>query len=246
MAKSTSAKSKLKYKRVLFKVSGEALMGAQQFGIDPAIASRIAEDVAEGSRLGALVSVVIGGGNIFRGVALAAKGADRVTGDHMGMLATVINAKALSMALKQAGMEAVILSAIDMPEFCESFTQRAYEAHLAAGKVVVFAGGTGNPYFTTDTAAALRACEMQADAMFKGTQVDGVYSADPQKDPDAKRYEAITYDEMLAKGLGVMDVSAVALMKEADIPVVVFSLDEKGGFARQLQGLGTSTIVSRD
>jgi uridylate kinase len=246
MATTTSANAGLKYSRVLFKVSGEALMGDQHFGIDPKVTARIARDIAEARDLGAQISVVIGGGNIFRGVALAAKGADRVTGDHMGMLATVINAKAMAMALNQAGVEAVVLSAIDMPDFCETFTQRGFEKHLQEGRVVVFAGGTGNPYFTTDTAAALRACEMQADALLKGTQVDGVYSADPRKDETATRYDSITYDEMLARELGVMDVSAVALMKSADIPVVVFSLREEGGFARQLLGKGTSTIVSKN
>ncbi len=242
MAKSASPK--LKYKRVLFKVSGEALMGDQKFGIDPNVTAKVAQDIAAGKKLGAQIAVVIGGGNIFRGIALAATGADRVTGDHMGMLATVINAKALSMALKQAGVDATILSAIDMPEFCETFTQRGFERHLSEGRVVVFAGGTGNPYFTTDTAAALRACEMNAEAMLKGTQVDGVYTDDPRKNPDARRFDTITYDEVLAKGLKIMDSSAVAMMQAASIPVVVYSLKDSGGLAAQLTGKGTGTTIA--
>ncbi|MFK7902536.1 MAG: UMP kinase [Nitratireductor sp.] len=239
-----SDRSKLKFKRVLFKVSGEALMGDQGFGIDPTVTARIAKDIGEAVKLGVRVSVVVGGGNIFRGVALAAKGADRVTGDHMGMLATVMNAMALKMAINESGLKAVVLSAIAMPEFCETFSQRALDENLDAGNVVVFAAGTGNPYFTTDTGAALRACEMKADALFKGTQVDGVYSADPKKDPNAKRYDTITHDQMLEQGLEVMDLSAVTLTKDANIPIVVFSLHQEGEFAKILQGKGHATIVT--
>lgn len=242
MANSTS----LKFKRVLFKVSGEALMGDQAFGIDPGFTARVANDIADAQKLGAQIAVVIGGGNIFRGVALAAKGADRVTGDHMGMLATVINAKALAMALNQSGVEAVILSAIDMPEICETFTQRGFETHLAAGRIVVFAGGTGNPYFTTDTAAALRACEMQADAMLKGTQVDGVYASDPKSDPGAERFETISYSEVLNRGLKIMDSSAIAMMQAARIPVIVYALKGEGGLSAQLRGEGRSTIITAE
>lgn len=234
----------LKFQRVLFKVSGEALMGDQGFGIDPATTARIAGDISDAVKLGVRVSVVVGGGNIFRGVALAAKGADRVTGDHMGMLATVMNAMALKMALKEAGVNAIILSAIAMPEFCEPFSQRALDESLDAGKVVVFAAGTGNPYFTTDTGAALRACEMRADALFKGTQVDGVYSADPKKDSNATRYEKITHSQILEQGLEVMDLSAVTLTRDANIPIIVFSLHQKGEFLKILQGEGRCTIVS--
>ena len=234
----------LKYKKVLLKVSGEAMMGDTGFGIDPETVGRICRDIKQGIELGAQVGLVVGGGNIFRGVALAAKGADRVSGDHMGMLATVMNAIALRMALVDMGVPTVVLSAIDMAEVCEPFTQRAAEKYQAEGKVVIFAGGTGNPYFTTDTAAALRACEMQCDALMKATQVDGIYSADPQKDPSAQRFETITHSEVLSRGLEVMDSAAVSLTKDANIPVVVFSLSEEGGFAKILKGEGRSTTVT--
>ena len=242
--RASGSKAKPRYQRVLFKVSGEALMGSQPFGIDPKMTARIARDVKQAVGLGTRVALVVGGGNIFRGVALAAGGADRVTGDHMGMLATVMNAKALKMALSDAGMDAVVLSAVDMPAFCETFTQRGLEAHLDAGRVVVFAGGTGNPFFTTDTAAALRASEMQADALLKGTQVDGVYSADPKADPGARRFDTISHDEMLARGLKVMDEAAVALARNAGIPIIVFSLEKPGELARILQGKGRCTTVT--
>jgi uridylate kinase len=233
----------LKYKKVLLKVSGEAMMGDTGFGIDPVTVSRICSDIKEGIDLGVKVGLVVGGGNIFRGVALAAKGADRVSGDHMGMLATVMNAIALKMSLVDMGVPSVVLSAIEMSEICEPFSQRAAEAYQAEGKVVIFAGGTGNPYFTTDTAAALRACEMQCDALMKATQVDGIYTADPQKDPNAERFETITHEEVLSRGLEVMDAAAVSLTKDAEIPVVVFSLSQAGGFAKILKGEGRSTTV---
>ncbi|MBL4891051.1 MAG: UMP kinase [Rhizobiaceae bacterium] len=233
----------IKYKRVLFKVSGEALMGDQGFGIDPAVTRRIAGDVAEASALGVATAIVVGGGNIFRGVSLAAKGADRVSGDHMGMLATIMNAIGLRMALEDAGLEAVVLSAIAMPEICESFSQRAMNDHLAKNRVVIFAGGTGNPYFTTDTAAALRACEVGADALFKGTQVDGIYSADPKKNPTAERFDSISHAEILDRGLEVMDATAVSLSKDENIPIVVFSIHEAGGYAKILKGEGRCTTV---
>ncbi|MCK5933217.1 MAG: UMP kinase [Fulvimarina manganoxydans] len=236
--------SEIRYRRVLLKVSGEALMGSQGFGIDVAVADRIASDIAEVRRLGVEISVVIGGGNIFRGVSVASKGGDRVTGDHMGMLGTVINALALRTSLNKMGVESVVLSAIAMPEICESFTQRKALAHQAAGRVVIFAGGTGNPFFTTDSAGALRAAEMGAAALFKGTQVDGIYSADPKKDPTAERFERLTHAEVLHKGLAVMDVAAVALARENHIPIVVFSIHEKGEFAKILSGSGRSTIVA--
>ncbi len=220
------------------------MMGDTGFGIDPETVGRICRDIKEGIELGAKVGLVVGGGNIFRGVALAAKGADRVSGDHMGMLATVMNAIALRMALVGMGVEAVVLSAIDMAEVCERFTQRAAEKYQAEGKVVIFAGGTGNPYFTTDTAAALRACEMQCDALLKATQVDGIYTADPQKDPNAERFETITHAEVLSRGLEVMDAAAVSLTKDANVPVVVFSLSDVGGFAKILKGEGRSTTVT--
>lgn len=236
--------SNVRFKRVLLKVSGEALMGAQGFGIDVAVADRIAADIQEARELGTDISVVIGGGNIFRGVAVASKGGDRVTGDQMGMLATVINALALRTSLTKLGIDTVVLSAVAMPEICESFSQLVSLSHAEKGKVVIFAGGTGNPFFTTDSAAALRAAEMGVDALFKGTQVDGIYSADPKLDPNATRYDRLTHDEVLAQGLAVMDVAAVALARENKIPIVVFSIHEAGGFARILKGEGRSTIVS--
>lgn len=232
------------YKRVLLKASGEALMGEQGFGIDVNVADRIASDVAEARALGVEVGVVIGGGNIFRGVAVASKGGDRITGDHMGMLATVINSLALRTSLVKIGIDTVVLSAIGMPQLCETFSQRQATAYMDAGKVVIFAGGTGNPFFTTDSAAALRAAEVGADALFKGTQVDGIYSADPKKYPDAVRFDRLTHKEVLDRGLAVMDTTAVALARENNIPIIVYSIHEKGGFAEILQGRGRCTTVS--
>jgi uridylate kinase len=231
------------YRRVLLKASGEALMGDQGFGIDVAVVDRIASDIAQARALGVEVGVVIGGGNIFRGVAVASKGGDRVTGDHMGMLATVINSLALRTSLVKLGIETVVLSAIAMPELCESFSQRQATAYMNQGKVVIFAGGTGNPFFTTDSAAALRAAEIGADALFKGTQVDGIYTADPKKDPHATRFETLTHQEVLSKGLAVMDTAAVALARENHIPIIVFSIHEAGGFADILTGKGRCTVV---
>ena len=232
------------YRRVLLKASGEALMGEQGFGIDVSVADRIAADIAEARGMGVEVGVVIGGGNIFRGLAVASKGGDRVTGDHMGMLATVINSLALRTSLVKLGVDAVVLSAIAMPEICESFSQRQATAYMNAGKVVIFAGGTGNPFFTTDSAAALRAAEIGADAVFKGTQVDGIYSADPKKNPDATRYDRITHREVLSQGLAVMDTAAIALARENNIPIIVYSIHETGGFGAILRGEGRCTVVS--
>ena len=232
------------YKRVLLKASGEALMGDQGFGIDVAVADRIAADIADARKMGVEVGVVVGGGNIFRGVAVASKGGDRVTGDHMGMLSTVINSLALATSLRKLDIDTVVLSAIAMPEICESFSQRAALYHLSLGRVVIFAGGTGNPYFTTDSAAALRAAEIGAEALFKGTQVDGIYSADPKKVPDAVRFDRLTHKEVLDRGLAVMDVAAVALARENSIPIVVFSIHERGGFPAILTGGGLGTIVT--
>jgi uridylate kinase len=231
------------YKRVLLKASGEALMGGQGFGIDVAVVDRIAGDIAEAVSIGVEVGVVVGGGNIFRGVAVASKGGDRVTGDHMGMLATVINALALATSLRKLGIDTEVLSAISMPEICQSFSQRAALHHFDRGKVVIFAGGTGNPFFTTDSAAALRAAEIGAQAIMKGTQVDGIYSADPKKDPNATRFDTITHDEVLQQGLAVMDVAAVALARENSIPIIVFSIHEKGAFTEIITGGGRATIV---
>jgi len=231
------------FKRVLLKASGEALMGEQGFGIDVAVVDRIASDIAEVRGMGVEVGVVVGGGNIFRGVAVASKGGDRVTGDHMGMLATVINALALATSLRKLGVDTEVLSAVSMPDICQNFSQRAALSHLKRGRVVIFAGGTGNPFFTTDSAAALRAAEMGAQAILKGTQVDGIYSADPKKFPDAVRFDNITHDEVLNKGLAVMDVAAVALARENSIPIIVFSIHEKGEFAKIMVGEGRATIV---
>nr|WP_295468585.1 UMP kinase [Mesorhizobium sp.] len=232
------------YRRVLLKASGEALMGDQHFGIDVSVADRIASDIAEAREMGVEVGLVIGGGNIFRGLAVASKGGDRVTGDHMGMLATVINSLAMRTSLVKLGVDTVVLSAIAMPELCESFSQRQATAYMNSGKVVIFAGGTGNPFFTTDSAAALRSAEIGADALFKGTQVDGIYSADPKKDPNAVRYERITHREVLSQGLQVMDTAAIALARENNIPIIVYSIHEKGGFGAILRGEGHCTIVA--
>jgi uridylate kinase len=232
------------YRRVVLKASGEALMGEQHFGIDVSVVDRIASDIAEARALGVEVGVVIGGGNIFRGVAVASKGGDRVTGDHMGMLATVINSLALRTSLVKLGVDAVVLSAIAMPELCESFSQRQATAYMNQGKVVIFAGGTGNPFFTTDSAAALRAAEIGADALFKGTQVDGVYSADPKVDPSAVRYSRISHADVINQGLLIMDTAAIALARENNIPIIVYSIHEKGGFGEILTGGGRCTIVA--
>lgn len=218
-------------------------MGNQGFGIDVSVADRIAADVKRAVDMGVEVGIVIGGGNIFRGVAVASRGGDRVTGDHMGMLATVINSLALRTSLVKHGINAVVMSAVSMPEFCESFSQRKAMSYLDKGRVVIFAGGTGNPYFTTDTAAALRAAEIGADALFKGTQVDGIYTADPKLDPDATRYDELTYDEILRKGLTVMDTAAVALTRENSVPILVFSIHEETGFSDILKGGGRATRV---
>lgn len=234
------------YRRILLKASGEALMGGQSFGIDVSVADRIAADIAEVRALGVEIGIVIGGGNIFRGVAVASRGGDRVTGDHMGMLATAINSLALRTSLTKIGIDAVVLSAIAMPQICESFSQRKAMAYLNAGKVVIFAGGTGNPFFTTDSAAALRAAEIGADLLLKGTQVDGIYSADPKTNSSAKRFKHLTHEELLKRGLTVMDTTAVALARENNIPIIVYSIHEKGGLAKVLKGKGRFTIVSDD
>lgn len=234
----------LQYKRILLKVSGEALMGEQNFGIDVSVVDRIASDIAEVRVMGVEVAVVIGGGNIFRGVSVALHGVDRVTGDHMGMLATAINALALRTSLMKFGVETVVLSAIAMPQICESFSQRKAMNYIKQGKVVIFAGGTGNPFFTTDSAATLRAAEIGAEALFKGTQVDGIYSADPKTNPTAKRFEQLTHVEILQLGLSVMDTTAVTLARENNVPIIVYSIHEKGGLAKILNGKGRFTIVS--
>jgi uridylate kinase len=232
-----------KYRRVLLKVSGEALMGDGAFGIDIATVDRIARDVKEAADAGSQICMVIGGGNIFRGLAGTAKGIDRATADYMGMLATVMNALAMQAALERAGLPCRVQSAIAMNNVCEPYIRRRAIRHMEKGRVVIFAAGTGNPFFTTDTAAALRAAEMACDAMLKATQVDGVYSADPKKDPKATRYESLSYHEVLARDLQVMDASAISLSRENRIPILVFSLHDQGALAQVLQGRGRATII---
>jgi len=232
------------YRRVLLKVSGEALMGEQPYGIDPAVIDRIAADVLTVRDLGVEVALVVGGGNIFRGVSGAADGIERATADYMGMLATVMNALAMQAALERLEVPTRVLSAIPMSAVCEPYVRRRAERHLERGRVVIFAAGTGNPFFTTDTAAALRASEMNCEALMKGTQVDGVYSADPNVDPNAERYSRLNYLEVLARDLNVMDASAVSLARENKIPIIVFSIHESGGFADVVSGKGAYTIVT--
>jgi len=232
-----------KFGRVLLKVSGEALLGAQSFGIDIQTVERIAADVKEAVTAGTQVCLVIGGGNIFRGIAGAANGIDRATADYMGMLATIMNALAMQAALEREGVPTRVQSAIPMMSVCEPYIRRRAIRHMEKGRVVIFAAGTGNPFFTTDTAAALRAAEMNCEAMLKGTQVDGVYTADPKKVPDAKRFETLSYHEVLSRDLQVMDASAVSLSRENKIPIIVFSIQTRGALAAVLRGEGRSTII---
>ena len=234
------------YKRILLKLSGEVLMGEQEYGIDPAYVVRLAEEVKAAKETGLEVCLVIGGGNIFRGVAGAARGLDRTTGDYMGMLATVMNALAMQNALEKAGVETRVQSAIPMASVCEPYIRRKAERHMQKGRVVLFAAGTGLPFFTTDTTAALRAAEMNCDALFKGTSVDGVYNADPKKVPTATRYDELSFNRVLADDLKVMDASAVALCRDNDIPIVVFNIRDEGNLTAVLRGEGTSTIVKND
>jgi uridylate kinase len=233
-------------KRVLLKLSGEVLMGDQQFGIDPAFVLELAREVKAAQDSGLELCLVIGGGNIFRGMAGAAQGMDRAQADYMGMLATVMNALAMQSALEQIGVPTRVQSAIEMNEVCEPVIRRRAERHLEKGRVVIFAAGVGSPYFTTDSGAALRAAEMKCDALLKGTSVDGVYDADPKKDPAAKRFETVSYDRVLGDNLKVMDASAVALCRDNGIPIVVFSIREKGNLARVLSGQGVQTIVRKE
>jgi uridylate kinase len=235
-----------RFNRILLKLSGEALMGDGAFGIDPAAASRLAGEIAEAKKAGHELCLVVGGGNIFRGLAAAARGFDRSTADYMGMLATVMNALALQNALENIGIDTRVLSAIPMATVSEPYIRRRAMRHIEKGRVVIFAAGTGNPFFTTDTAAALRAAEMGCDALFKGTSVDGVYDADPKKVAGAKRYESLPYTQVLADDLRVMDASAVAMCRDNDIPIVVFNVREQGNLARVLRGEGTATIVQTE
>lgn len=234
----------LRYKRILLKVSGEALLGNQQFGIDDTVLSRIAGEIAEAARMGVKIGVVTGGGNIYRGMSIQKAGGNRVAGDQMGMLATVLNSIALQQKLGSLGLPTRIFSAVAMPAICETFNQRSAEAAFETGDVVLFAAGTGNPFVTTDSGAALRAAEMGCDALFKGTQVDGVYSADPKKDAGAVRYDHLTYAEVLARGLQVMDVGAIALARDNGIPVIVFSILQPGALVDILRGKGRATVVA--
>ncbi|MGB0660128.1 MAG: UMP kinase [Mangrovicoccus sp.] len=231
------------FKRVLLKISGEALMGDQQFGLNPPIVERIAQEVKSVHDLGVQICMVIGGGNIFRGLQGSAQGMERTTADYMGMLATVMNALAMQGALENLGVHTRVISAIRMDEVCEPYIRRRAVRHLEKNRVCIFAAGTGNPYFTTDTAATLRANEMSCEAIFKGTKVDGVYDKDPKKFDDAIRYDNVSYDEVLQKQLGVMDASAIALARDNNKPIIVFSLDEPGGFCGILRGEGTYTRV---
>ena len=232
------------YKRVLLKLSGEALMGSRQYGIDPLRLSEYANDIKEALAEGIQIAIVIGGGNIFRGVAAASNGMDRVQGDHMGMLATVINGLALQSALENEGVPTRLQSAIKINEVAEPFIRRKAIRHLDKGRVVIFGGGTGNPYFTTDSAAVLRAIEIEADVILKGTRVDGIYTADPEKDASASKYNSITYDDVLKKGLKVMDTTAFTLSQENELPIIVFDMNKKGNLIKILSGEQIGTTVS--
>ena len=232
-----------RFNRILLKLSGEALMGQGQFGIDPDAVANLAGEIAEAKAAGHELCLVVGGGNIFRGMAAAAKGFDRASADYMGMLATVMNALALQNALERQGVDTRVQSAIPMSSVSEPYIRRRALRHMEKGRIVLFAAGTGNPFFTTDTAAALRAAEMGCDALFKGTSVDGVYTADPKKVADAKRYDSVTFGRVLSDNLKVMDAAAVALCRDNNIPIVVFNIRQPGNLARVLAGSGTATIV---
>jgi len=236
----------VKYKRVLLKLSGEGLMGEKSFGLDEAKLSEMAQEIKQVHDAGIQLAVVIGGGNIFRGLKGAAGGMDRVSADHMGMLATIINSLAMQDALLRIGVPTRVVSGVVMPTICEPYIQPKAKSHLQNGDVIIFAAGTGNPFFTTDTGAALRAAEMGCEAIFKATQVDGVYSADPKKDKNAVRFEKVSYDEVLVKNLKVMDASAIALARDNNISIVVFSMHEQGALMRAMAGQGAFTEITCD
>ncbi len=240
----TEVKTPTSYDRVMLKISGEALMGDQGYGLHPPTVARIADEVESVQQMGVEVCMVIGGGNIFRGLQGSAQGMERTTADYMGMLATVMNALAMQSALEAKGIHTRVISAIRMDEVAEPYIRRRAVRHLEKKRVIIFAAGTGNPYFTTDTAATLRASEMNCQAIFKGTKVDGIYDKDPNKFADAVRYDEVTYDDALQKNLGVMDASAIALARDNKLPIIVFSLDEPGGFRGILSGEGTYTRVT--
>ncbi len=243
LAERTVVPLKAHYRRILLKISGEALMGPQEFGLDQDTVARIARDVQAVNRMGVEICLVIGGGNIFRGITGATQGMQRAAADYMGMLATVMNALAMQNALEQLGVHTRVQSAITMTAVCEPYIRRRALRHMEKGRVVIFAAGTGNPFFTTDTAAALRASEMGCDVLLKGTKVDGVYSADPRKTPDAQRYDRLTYLEVLSRDLKVMDAAAVSLARENRIPILVFSIQQEGTFADVIAGKGRFTII---
>jgi len=243
---SMSENPPLKYKRLLLKLSGEALMGGAGYGIDMGVVDRLARDVAEAVAAGAEISIVVGGGNIFRGLSTAATGMDRATADYMGMLATVMNALAFQNALEKIGTPARVLSAIPMTSVCETYVRPKALHHIRRGRVVIFGAGTGNPFFTTDTAATLRAIEMNCDAVAKATQVDGVYSHDPKLRPDAVRYDTLTYSDVLARDLRVMDGAAIALARDNALPVIVFSINAPGNILKVLKGEARATVIRAD
>jgi len=234
----------MKYKRVLLKLSGEALMGDKQFGIDNSRLAIYAEQIREVTELGVELAIVIGGGNIFRGVQAEQGGMDRTHGDYMGMLATMINAMALQSSLETAGIDSRLLSAIEMKEIAEPYIRRRAVRHLEKGRVVIFGAGTGNPFFTTDSAASLRAIEINADVILKGTRVDGIYTQDPEKDPNAEKYDNISFDDVYANGLNVMDMTAFTLCKENDLPIIVFNMNKEGNLKKIIQGEQVGTIVN--
>jgi uridylate kinase len=240
-----NAKNKTVYKRILLKLSGEALMGESEFGVDPQVIDRISDEIKELRDMGIEVALVIGGGNIFRGVSLSASGMDRATADYMGMLATVINALAIQDGLERKGLFARVMSAIHINEVAEDYIRRRAIRHLEKGRVTIFAAGTGSPFFTTDSAASLRGIEINADLVLKATKVDGVYSADPMKDKDAVLYSSLTYDEVLMKKLNVMDATAIALCRDYNMPVRVFNMNKKGSLMRIMQGEDEGTLVER-
>jgi len=246
VASSKSASSDFHYQRVLLKISGESLMGKLSYGIDPEMVARIAGEVKSVTEQGIEVCLVIGGGNIFRGISGTASGMERATGDYMGMLATVMNALAMQNALEDIDVYTRVLSALPISAVCEPYIRRRAKRHMEKGRVVIFAAGTGNPFFTTDTAAALRATEMNCDAILKGTRVDGVYSADPEKDPSAERYDRLTFLEVLSRDLAVMDASAISLARENDIPILVFSIEAPGGFEKVLKHQGKFTVITNE
>ncbi len=235
-----------RYRKVLLKVSGEVLMGDAPYGIDMGTVDAVARDIAEIARRGVELCLVIGGGNIFRGLSTAARGMERASADYMGMLATVMNALAMQNALERLGVDTRVQSAIPMQSVCEPYIRRRAMRHLEKGRVVIFAAGTGNPFFTTDTAAALRAAEMGCDALLKGTSVDGVYTADPKRDPGARRYDRLSYLEVLSQDLKVMDASAISLMRENGIPIVVFSIRRPGALLDVITGQGVHTVIAED